>query len=648
MNMLTSLKALLFSSAATAMPAEGAGAPAVPGEGAADFASLLNGTMEAVPDAQAATTAPALPPTAELTEAVEEGAAPTEIVSPLPHGLATALNAIQTHRKASLPLPQGIAQKVEQATQAAPAETVPAAPAEAELADPVTAQPVPQGNDAQEMAVAETDAVSPEQPAAKPVDLPKALHPAEKTETPEAASAQVPPTIAQQQTEEPETAQGSDTKREDDKAQQPGDTVAAAPVPTPIPVVIIAPPSAPLQPPPAPVQVQDVMAAPARQTTPAPTVAPQAAPVEQPAANAPAVGQAAASASVPAPAVPVTAAAVPQPATPLPADRNVSRDKAPAKAATASATVNLPAERRESAIVDGPVLPDQPLATAPAARAQPVKSEALALLQLVRDQLAARPAGTPARAGEQVSTVARTKAERAGSVSDASASTPLQPVASPVASDAMLQSTLAQPTTLTATPSAAASPPVVDLSASLGAQVVDMGVSGQWIDGLARDIAGLSAHGAQGRFQINADQLGPVQVDIRQGADGAAVSLTVASEAAEMALRQDSDRLRLDAGLSAVRISEVKIERAPHVVEAARADSANQQGSQQQPSQQQSSQTANGWANNSQNMAQSQGQGRWQARENTTFAPKNSGDPAVLNHDETRRAGNDAARARYA
>src|SRR3546814_6945576 len=137
-----------------------------------------------------------------------------------------------------------------------------------------------------------------------------------------------------------------------------------------------------------------------------------------------------------------------------------------------------------------------------------------------------------------------------------------------------------------------------------------MGVSGQWIDGLAREIAGVSANGVQGRFQINADQLGAVQVDIRQGSEGAAVSLTVASEAAEMALRQDSDRLRIDAGLSAVRIAEVKIERMPHVAEAAKADSANQQ----QSSQQQGSQGANAWANHGQNMAQSQGQAQGQGR----------------------------------
>ena len=51
-NMPTSLKALLFSSAAAPMPADGAAASATPVEGAADFASLLNGTMDASQEAQ--------------------------------------------------------------------------------------------------------------------------------------------------------------------------------------------------------------------------------------------------------------------------------------------------------------------------------------------------------------------------------------------------------------------------------------------------------------------------------------------------------------------------------------------------------------------------------------------------------------------
>ena len=177
-----------------------------------------------------------------------------------------------------------------------------------------------------------------------------------------------------------------------------------------------------------------------------------------------------------------------------------------------------------------------------------------------------------------------------------------------------------------------------------------MGVSGQWIDGLARDIAGLSANGAQGRFQIDTHHLGAVQVDIRHNMDGAAVSLTVASEAAEMALRQDSDRLKLDAGLAAVRIAEVKVERAPAIAEAHRAESANQSSSQQQQQQSQQGSQTSAWAHNGgQKMGQPQGQpNRWQGRENNGFGPKGSGDPAVLNHADAHPAAHDRARARYA
>ncbi|MBJ7444240.1 MAG: flagellar hook-length control protein FliK, partial [Sphingobium sp.] len=196
-------------------------------------------------------------------------------------------------------------------------------------------------------------------------------------------------------------------------------------------------------------------------------------------------------------------------------------------------------------------------------------------------------------------------------------------------------------------PTVAPALPAVDLSATLGAQVVDMGVSGQWIDSLARDIAGLSANGAQGRFQISSDQLGPIDVNIRQGVDGAAISLTVSSDMAEAALRQDSDRLRLDAGLSAVRISEVKIERAPQSSDAGRSDQSPQQQSGQQQSGQQNGPSAN-WQGAGQGMGQSQQQGRWQPRENIALAHKAGGDPAVLNHEQTGDPASQAIRARYA
>ncbi|EZP73260.1 hypothetical protein BV96_00699 [Sphingomonas paucimobilis] len=283
---------------------------------------------------------------------------------------------------------------------------------------------------------------------------------------------------------------------------------------------------------------------------------------------------------------------------------------------------------------------------APVLHGKPVKAEALALLQMVREQVAARQTGASPHVGEQVSALANAKGETPAPNADPAPEIPAASI-SPGATPSVPAATAP----LTAGAQAAPSPsmPVADLSASLGAQVVDMGVSGQWIDGLARDIAGLSANGAQGRFQINGDQLGTVQVDIRQGADGAAVSLTVASEAAEMALRQDSDRLKLDAGLSAVRIAEVRVERA-HVAEAARSDMGGDSSQRQPSQQQQGSQTASSWAQNGgQNMGQPQGQqGRWQTRENSAFSPKSSGDPAVLNHAEARQDASGAVRARYA
>jgi flagellar hook-length control protein FliK len=207
---------------------------------------------------------------------------------------------------------------------------------------------------------------------------------------------------------------------------------------------------------------------------------------------------------------------------------------------------------------------------------------------------------------------------------------------------------LAQPTTQPVTTIAPAIP-TVDLSASLGAQVVDMGVSGQWIDGLARDIAGLSANGAQGRFQINATELGPVEVNIRQGDDGVAISLTVATEAAEQALRQDSDRLKLDAGLSALRVSEVKVERAPHVAEATRADSSTNQNNTQQQSGGNSQNPGQAAGQNmGQSSAQSHMQGRGQQRENIAFGHKAGNDGAVLNHMDAGDTAGGAVRARYA
>ncbi|MEJ7933335.1 hypothetical protein WG907_03580 [Sphingobium sp. AN558] len=264
---------------------------------------------------------------------------------------------------------------------------------------------------------------------------------------------------------------------------------------------------------------------------------------------------------------------------------------------------------------------------------KPVKFEALSLLQLVRDQFRGRLNGD-----HEVGRDPATK--RVGVAAT---------IASAVATDSLPQSS--QPPPLVQTPNAPpvmtplqAAPPVIDLSASIGTQLVDMGVSGQWIDGLARDIAGLSANGAQGRFQINTEQLGSVQVDIRRDVDGAAVSLTVATEAAELALHKDRDRLQIDAGPGTVRITELRIERAPPVEKVTAADPSSQQSGPQD---------GTGWQATGQGMGQSAGQGRWQTRENFAPAHKASADVAVLNHAELREsaahgARRDAGGTRYA
>ena len=586
-NMPTSLKALLFSSAAAPMPADGAAASATPVEGAADFASLLNGTMDASQEAQENAGVGGSPQIDPTTTPVKAGKA-DETLSSLPFGLANALRAVQSHRKDSLPLPPGLAAKIDPPAQPGVDQvsvdqvvegTVPAH-IEGSVEEVAAQEPEPVPVASEEV---ETDA--PELPVVTPDKYAKATRPGKEAK-PGTVEAQ-PETATAEHSDDLAAAEQGDT----DKSKEQADAAPAS-------ATVVA-------------TVQ--------------TFGPQGVPVQVLPTSAPVVTE----------TVPVRPdggknlpAAAPLPPSfagqPVEATHVANGSVQPAMAA--------PAASDEQA--EGPVPAAHPQGVA-------VKSEALALLQMVRDQVAARQPGTPVRAGEALAARARTG--RAAAPVEASPANAVQP--SPL--DAAPQMPVVQPAAAPSIqPPVAAAP--ADLSASLGAQVVDMGVSGQWIDGLAREIAGLSANGAQGRFQINADQLGPVQVDIRQGSDGAAVSLTVASEAAEMALRQDSDRLRLDAGLSAVRIAEVKIDRMPHVAEAARSDGA----SQQQSSQQQGSQGASGWANNSQNMAQSQGQaqgqGRWRAQENNAVAPKNSGDPAVLNHDELRRAGNSAARARYA
>ncbi|MPT49285.1 MAG: hypothetical protein E2598_12860 [Sphingobium sp.] len=101
------------------------------------------------------------------------------------------------------------------------------------------------------------------------------------------------------------------------------------------------------------------------------------------------------------------------------------------------------------------------------------------------------------------------------------------------------------------------------VAAALNQQVIDLGVSGQWIDDIAREIASISANPGQGSFRIASPHLGGVKVDLMPGTHGTDIRMTVESELAHAALQKDQSRLLQDAELAALRIGDVRIERAP-------------------------------------------------------------------------------------
>ena len=621
MNMLASLKTLLFS---TTSRGAAANPPAASGEGS-DFAAMLSGSMvEGTPaEAVAAPPAQALPQAdGQADSAIAPDLALTLDEAParpphdhVPPGLAIAVAAGKGEPDT---MPPGLALGL--VKHAAEPQAEAEAPVEATSSPPQV-----------------TDETAEAAPSTKASPRPKVE-----------AAPEAPVAIGVDAA--PVEAKPAPKKAKAGEAEPKDSAPAGAPVPQPVTQPIAAPTIA-VDAAPVPTVKGEVPAMP-----PAPVARPIAAPAianepaPGPITEEPTAGQSVAATHT----APVTQTTVPlaQPSPTTQAPPAAMADPAPAAPGDTSTLVagsdakpqkSKPSQSPRPNADQDASIPQDSAAAPPILNGKPVKAEALALLQMVREQVAARQSGaSPDRVGEQVSAAASVKDSQPAQVTGAA---PIPSLAALPADMTPLAPTAAPATSPVAAPSA----PVVDLSASIGAQVIDMGVSGQWIDGLARDIAGLSANGAQGRFQVNSGQLGTVQVDIRQGAEGAAVSLTVASEAAELALRQDSDRLKLDSALSAVRIAEVRIERAP-VGETARSDmgsdTSQRQSSQQQ--QQQGSQNTSAWQNNGQNMGQSQGQGRWQSRENSGFGPKSSGDPAVLNHAEARQDAGIAGRARYA
>ncbi|MBU0555169.1 MAG: flagellar hook-length control protein FliK [Alphaproteobacteria bacterium] len=119
-----------------------------------------------------------------------------------------------------------------------------------------------------------------------------------------------------------------------------------------------------------------------------------------------------------------------------------------------------------------------------------------------------------------------------------------------------------------ATPSAAA---------ALGAEVIDMGVSGQWIDRLAREISGLAEGGGHSRFSLNPPHLGRLEVDVFQGADAMDIRLTTETDEAAQRLNEGRGTLQADARIASLQLGQITVEKAGASSDAAR-DQGQAQG----------------------------------------------------------------------
>jgi len=207
-------------------------------------------------------------------------------------------------------------------------------------------------------------------------------------------------------------------------------------------------------------------------------------------------------------------------------------------------------------------------------------------------------------------------------------------------------------------PATVTAPTSLNLGGVLGQQVVDLGVSGQWINDIAREIATVSTNAGHGRFQIASQTMGAVRVEITPGAQGSNVLMTVDNEMAQAALMNDRQRLVQDAQLASVRIGDFRVDRVASLSQAQSGDMSNGQQGQNQSN---NGQNTQGTSQNAmgQNTGQGGGQNSRQDMGGLADNGQNGGNPkapftqSVINDAETRDAtlpssGRGGDTARYA
>lgn len=158
-------------------------------------------------------------------------------------------------------------------------------------------------------------------------------------------------------------------------------------------------------------------------------------------------------------------------------------------------------------------------------------------------------------------------------------------------------------------PSGAA--PVSSTGDMLNSHVIDMGVSGQWIDRMAREIATVADGGGNARFQLSPPNLGRIQVELLQANEKTDVRVIAETDEAARRLREGQAALEAHARVASLSLGSVSVEKSSAPFESG--DKQNQrQGAEQ---------NANP---NQQNFAQAQGQSA-QGRNNNSNGNLNRG-----------------------
>ena len=182
-------------------------------------------------------------------------------------------------------------------------------------------------------------------------------------------------------------------------------------------------------------------------------------------------------------------------------------------------------------------------------------------------------AGRPAATNVAASTGKAAAPETAGAAPRAAtapaATSPAAAIGETVAAPAPAQTATPQmppfsPTPM-AEPLAATGPAAAGTGSTTVAEAMierqlDLAADGEWLDRLARDIAGAGSGEGRMRFRLDPEHLGSLRVELAQSERGTSVRLIVESEAARAIIADAQPKLAAEARAQGVRIAETHVD----------------------------------------------------------------------------------------